>query len=69
VGTWHDEDGDAKTWQDEDEDREAGNQRWQRELDSIVKYTRHCVKKKEKENGSWGIESPYIHNSFFTPRD
>jgi hypothetical protein len=40
-----------------------------RKLDCIVKCTRHCMKKKEKENGSQGIESPYIHNSFFLPRD
>jgi hypothetical protein len=25
--------------------------------------------KKEKENGSQGIQSPYIYNSFFLPRD
>jgi hypothetical protein len=31
--------------------------------------TRHYLKKKEKENSSWGIESSYIHNSFFLPRD
>jgi hypothetical protein len=27
VGTWRDEDRDAKAWQDGDEDREAGNWR------------------------------------------
>jgi hypothetical protein len=35
----------------------------------LEKYTRCCMKKKEKENGSQGIESPYIHNFFFLPRD
>jgi hypothetical protein len=33
--------------------------------------TRRCVKKTEERNGKQqhGIESPYIHNSFFPPRD
>jgi hypothetical protein len=35
----------------------------------VSQGTRHCMKKKEKENGNWAIESPYIHNSFFPPRD
>jgi hypothetical protein len=47
----------------------AGNWRGQRKHDCVEKCIRHCVKKKEKENGSCRIESPYIHNSFFLPRD
>jgi hypothetical protein len=35
----------------------------------IVKYTRHCMKKKEKAKQQWGNESPYIHNPSFPPRD
>jgi hypothetical protein len=35
----------------------------------VLSGTTYCVNKKEKENGSRGIESPDIHNSFFPPRD
>jgi hypothetical protein len=31
--------------------------------------TRYCMKNNEKENGSQGIESHYIYNSFFPRRD